>query len=96
LPALEWIELSDCVKMAEKMAGNEVEDFLLEKVCPSYVRVCMCLGLWVILMKIRDIRLIINRYIIRTLLLVELYFLEIRYQIGFFIVWTVQWGVTHV
>jgi uncharacterized RDD family membrane protein YckC len=75
--------------MAEKI-GNEVEDFLLDKVCLSLMYVCyMCLGLWVILMKIPDIRLI-ARYIISTLLLVELYFLEIGYQLVPAFVWTVH------
>ena len=87
LPALELIDLSDCHKMAEKI-GNEVEDSLLDKVYVSLL--CMCLGLWVYTNEN-------SRYLfIRTLLPVELYFLEIGYQTGSAIVETVHMVVNHV
>jgi hypothetical protein len=41
LPSLQWIDLSDCYKMADKI-GKEVEDFVLDKVCLSLMYVFVC------------------------------------------------------
>ena len=41
LPALKWIDLSDCNDMAEKI-GKEVEDSLLDKVCLSLMYAFVC------------------------------------------------------